>query len=260
VTTNIEQTIESLAGDVVEKRQSLDDGLFALQTWFDQHVKLLGDEERVAFSERLNAEKDSAKREGQPHGDDLSLVSSVLRLHAMRLLYRYDETARPKTDVPADSPYQRGHYRFQNALREAELATNEARVDTAIANAHMILEDVSANRRWLQDAIMHLETASQKDLIRLAEAIPLPEKIQLNILQRASFALLGIKQEEIGRRNLQSLRQVAHLQTKQLAEMAQLLAASFKSIEDSAGWEQAMQILTKFDRDIPEDNNEVLRN
>ncbi len=247
--TNIESTIENLAGDVVEKRQSLDDALFALQTWFDRSITLLGEDERVAFSERLNSEKDSAKREDQPHGDDLSLISSVLRLHAMRLLYRYDESARPKGDVSNESPYQRARLRFQTALREAEIATNEARVDTAIANAHNILEDWSANRRWLQDAVVRLEKASQKDLVRLAEAVPLPDAIPLNLIQRLTFGLLGIKQDEIGRRSLQSLRQVALLQTKQLAEMAQLLAASFKSIDDSVGEQQAMQLLSKFSED-----------
>ncbi len=246
---SIEETIETLAGDVVEKRQSLDDALFGLQTWFDRNVKLLGEDERIAFSQRLNAEKDTVKRAGQPQGDDLSLISSILRLHAMRLLYRFDEAARPEADTTNDTPYQRGRRRFQQALRESELTMNEARVDTAIANAHNLLEDLQANRRWLQDALTRVEKASQKDLVRLAEAIPLPESIPLSLIQRVTFTVLGIRQEELGRRNLQSIRQMAVLQTTQLAEMVKLLASSFKAIEDSAGEQQAMDILAKFDNE-----------
>src|SRR5260221_8263154 len=45
----------------------------------------------------------------------------------------------------------------------------------------------------------------------------------------------GIKQEEIGRRNLQSLKRLAELQNNQLIEMAHLLAESFSAIEDPIG-------------------------
>src|SRR5690349_19724792 len=92
---NIEVLIDTLTNDVVERRQSLDDALFALQSWFDKNVELMDADERISFSNRLNAEKDAAQRDGRPHGDDASLVASVLRLHIMRLLYRYDERQQP---------------------------------------------------------------------------------------------------------------------------------------------------------------------
>lgn len=242
---NIEVLIDTLTNDVVEKRQSLDDALFAMQSWFDHNVELMGDDDRVAFSSRLNAEKDAVQREGRPHGDDASLVASVLRLHVMRLLYRYDETHQQKQPSLEDGPYERARRRLQTALRETEIAINEARVDTAIANAHNIMDDRGANRRWLQDALTRLQTVAQKDLIKLAASVPMPTMPPLNPLQKAGFWILGIKQEEIGRRNLQSLRQLAELQNHQLIEMARLLVESFSAIEDPIGTKQALTLLTE---------------
>jgi len=242
---NIEVLIDTLTNDVIERRQSLDDALFALQSWFDHNVELMDDDERVSFSNKLNAEKDAAQRDGRPHGDDASLVASVLRLHIMRLLYRYDERHQPATHPLDDSPYERARRRLQSALRETEIAINEARVDTAIANAHTIMDDRSANRRWLQDALTRLQTVAQKDLVKLANAVPMPNLPPLNPLQRAGFWILGIKQEEIGRRNLQSLKRLAELQNNQLIEMAHLLAESFSAIEDPIGTKQAMTLLTE---------------
>ncbi len=121
---NIEVLIDTLTNDVIERRQSLDDALFALQSWFDHNVELMDDDERVSFSNKLNAEKDAAQRDGRPHGDDASLVASVLRLHIMRLLYRYDERHQPATHPLDDSPYERARRRLQSALRETEIAIN----------------------------------------------------------------------------------------------------------------------------------------
>ena len=250
---NIEVLIDTLTNDVVDKRQSLDDALFAMQSWFDHNVELMSEDDRVSFSGKLNAEKDANKREGQPHGDDASLVASVLRLHIMRLLYRYDEVHAQKPPSLDDSPYGRGRRRLQTALRETEMAINEARVDTAIANAHNIMEDRGANRRWLQDALTRLQTVGQKDLVKLASSIPMPPLPPLNPLQKAGFWVLGIKQEEIGRRNLQSLRQLAELQNNQLVEMARLLVESFSAIEDPIGTKQALTLLTELGAEEKED-------
>jgi len=248
----IDETIATLTADINEKRQSLDDGLFALQAWFDRNVELFNDDERTAFSDRLNAEKNAAKSDSTDsntttaaQGDDSSLISSVLRLHAMRLLYRFDERRRSIPALTTTSAYARAKQRLQVALREAELALNEARVDTAIANAHNILEDRGANRRWLQDALTRLQTLAHKDLVKLAEAVPAPDLPPLNPLQRAGFWLLGIKQEEIGRRTLLSLRKLAQLQTNQLTEMANLLLGSFEAIEDNLGIQQALRLLAQ---------------
>jgi hypothetical protein len=242
---NIEVLIDTLTNDVVERNQSLDGALFALQSWFDQNVESMDDDERVNFSNKLNAEKDATQREGQPHGDDASLVSSVLRLHVMRLLYRYDEKQQSVAPPLDDTPYERARRRLQIALRETELAVNEARVDTAIANAHNIMDDRNANRRWLQDALTRLQTVAQKDLLRMANSVPMPTMPPLNPFQKAGFWVLGITQEEIGKRNLLSLKKLATLQNNQLIEMAHLLAESFGAIEDPIGAKQAQTLLTE---------------
>src|SRR5258708_17585538 len=143
----IEETIAALTADISEKRQSLDDGLFALQAWFDRNVELFNDDERTAFSDRLNAEKPTAGAQG----DDSSLIGSVLRLHAMRLLYRFDERKRSIPPLTTTTPYARGKQRLQVALREAQLALYAPRVDPPIGNAHPILENGRPTRRCCQE-------------------------------------------------------------------------------------------------------------
>ncbi len=243
----LNETISDLTSAVTGQRQSLDDALFVLQTWIDRNAQFMTEDDHEAFSAKLSAEKATQVRNGQPYGDDYSLVSSVLRLHATRLLYRYDERREGPPASDDDSVYGRARRRLRLALREAELALNEARVDTAIANAHQILADPGANRRWLQDALTRLQGVASKDVIRLAEAVPMPDLPSLNIFQRLMFLVLGIKQEEIARRSLQSLRQVAELQHSQLVEMAKLLADSFTAIGDRPGAQQALSLLAKLE-------------
>jgi hypothetical protein len=241
------ETVNNLTIDVTARRQSLDDALFTLQAWVDRNASLMTEADRAAFSETLAAEKDSQIRDGQPYGDDASLVASVLRLHAMRLLYRADEQRQGPIPLDDESRYGRARHRLQMALREAELAINEARVDAAIANAHHILADRGANRRWLQDALTRLQPIAAKDLVKLADAVPAPELLSLNIVQRLLFRILGIQQEEIARRSLQSLRHLAELQHSQLTEMVKLLADSFDAIEDRPGAQQALALLAKLE-------------
>jgi hypothetical protein len=231
----LDETIKAFAEATANKRQSLDDALSELQKWIDQ-----------TFSATLSAEKDPAEREGKPYGDDTSLILSVLRLHAMRLLYRFDERREGRPDSDDTTPYGRARHQFAVAVREAEIAINEARVDTAIANAHQILMDRKANLRWLQDALTRMQTVAQKDLVKLAEAIPTPETQPLTLLERIGFRVLGIRQEEIARRNLKSLRHIAELQTSQLVEMARLLADSFSAIGDNVSAQQALSLMAKF--------------
>ncbi len=243
----LDETISELSGAVTAKRQSLDDALFALQSWIDRSAQFMTDADREAFTEKLNAEKEPQVVDGQPYGDDYSLVSSVLRLHATRLLYRLDERREGPPRPDDDSPYGRARHRLRLALREAELALNEARVDTAIANAHQILADASANRRWLQDALTRIQVITSKDVIRLAEAVPMPDLPSLNLFQRVIFRVLGIKQEEIARRSQESLRKVAQLQHNQLVEMVKLLADSFDASGDRLGAQQALALLAKLE-------------
>src|SRR5262245_6278607 len=192
-------TIKSLTEDTVAGRQTLEGALFALQAWTDRRAEFMTEEDRNQFSQILNEEKSAPEQDGKPRGDDSSLVASVLRLHAMRLLYRFDDLRERKVapSSPNDTPYGRATLRLQRALRETELAINEARVDTMIANAQNIMNDKGANRRWLQDALTRLQSVAQKDLIRLAESVPMPDLPPLNIVQRIAFRVTGITQQEI---------------------------------------------------------------
>ncbi len=244
----LNETIDDLAGTVVARKQSLDDALFALQSWLDHNAQFITEADRDEFGETLEAEKEPQVRDGQPYGDDRSLVASVLRLHAMRLLYRLEEQRRGPipVDEEDDSPYARARHRLQVALRETELAINEARVDTAIANAHHILADRGANRRWLQDALTRLQTVAPKNLMEIAREIPEPE-LSLSFLQKITLRVLGIRREELIRRNMQSLHKLAQLQHDQLIEMATLLADSFQAIDDGPGTQQARALLASLE-------------
>ncbi len=241
------ETITDLTSAVTGKRQSLDDALFALQTWVDHNAPLMTEADRNAFSQTLDAEKDATVDEDEPYSSDTSLIASVLRLHAMRLLYRFDERRHgsPVEQPDPNSPYERARYRLQVALRETEIAINEGRIDAAIANAHHILNDRGANRRWLQDSLARVQTVAAKDLIKLAEAVPAPEPPPINILQRAMFLVFGIRQDEIIRRNMRSLRQLAELEHNQLLELAKLLADSFEAIGDRPGAKQARSLVER---------------
>jgi hypothetical protein len=73
----------------------------------------------------------------------------------------------------------------------------------------------------------------------------MPEPPPLNILQRLVFLVLGIKQEEIARRTVQSLNQMAELQRTQLVEMITLLADAFAAIDDAPGAQQALALLAR---------------
>jgi hypothetical protein len=243
--TTINDTINDLTKEIATGKQSLDDSLFALQTWLDQKSQLMSEDELQAFSETVNAEKDPQMRDGKPYGDDESLVASVLRLHAMRLLYRKGEQKRRAPKAQDNSPYERAKGRLQLALHEIDIAINEARVDTTIANAQNLLADQRANRRWLQDALARLQAVSAKNTMKLVEAMPVPDLPRLSIFQRLTFRILGIRQEELARRSLLSLRQVAVLQHEQLVEMARLLVDSFEAVGDDPGKQQAMALLTR---------------
>jgi hypothetical protein len=233
-------TIDQLTAEVNSQKQSLEAALFALQTWLEANAPTLSAADRTEFSQVLIQEK---KKPNQAESDDSSLIASVLRLHAMRLLFRYDaqQTAPLKPDD--ETAYEQAKYRLKLALREVETAVNEARIDTAIANAHHILGDKGANRRWLQDALIRVQTVAAKDLTRLAANIPLPETPQLTLWQRIMFRIYGIRQEEIAKRTVASLRQIADLQLTQMAEMATLLAESFNAIDDKLSAQQALAIL-----------------
>jgi hypothetical protein len=242
--------LQDLVDQVASKKANLEDALFKLQTWIDQNAPALTEADRQEFATVLRAEKAEEPADANAQkSSDRSLIASVLRLHAMRLLFRLD-ASREVTPLPApedDTIYAQKKHRLKLALQEVETAVNEARIDTAIANAHGLLGDTGANRRWLHDALIRIQTVAAKDLNRMAETIPTPPLPSLNLLQRIMFRVYGIKQEEIARRTLTSLRQIAALQTSQIAEMATLLADSFNAVGDKLGAQQALAILTRLE-------------
>ncbi|MBX3086828.1 MAG: hypothetical protein KF716_34665 [Anaerolineae bacterium] len=233
-------TLDQLTADVASQKQSLEAALFALQSWLDANAPSLSPSDRTEFSQVLVQEKKN-RTEGQ--SDDTTLIASVLRLHAMRLLFRFDAQQAEPLKPEDDTAYAQAKYRLKVSLREVETAVNEARIDTAIANAHHILGDRGANRRWLQDALIRIQTAAAKDLHRLAESIPQPDTPPLTFWQRIMFRIYGIRQEEIAKRTVASLRQIVDLQNAQMTEMATLLAESFNAIDDKLGAQQALGIL-----------------
>lgn len=239
------ETLQNLRDDVIAKRQSLDDALFAVQSWMNTDAARITEADRQEFSQVLSSEKEPSQRDGQAYGDDSSLVASVLRLHAMRLLYRFDDSREPTPHSDDDSAYGRARFRFQGALRDLERAVTEAKIDTAIANAHNILADKRANHRWLQDALVRLQGVAHKDVIKLADSLPLPELPPLSLPRRVMFALLHIKPEDIAHRNMASLRQLAELQTNQLIELIKLLVDSFDAINDRVSAQQALALLLR---------------
>lgn len=235
--------VNQLGADISAHRKSLEDALFDLQAWLEANAPTITAEDRGEFSRVLLSEKAAPDADAGGQSDDLALILSVLRLHAMRLLFRQD-AAHAEPLRPADgSAYERGKLTLKVALREVEAAVNEARIDAAIANAHHILGDRGANRRWLHDALIRVQTVSGKDLVKLAAAIPTPEPPALSWLQKLMLRFYGIRQEEIARRTLASLRDMAQLQNAQMAEMATLLAASFDTAGDRLGAQQALAIL-----------------
>jgi hypothetical protein len=238
--TSLVQTIQDLTRQAAEHKRTLDDALFTLQKWLDSNAPRLTDTDRAEFSALLSSEQEQPER---TESDDASLIGSVLRLHAMRLLYRYDETQREPFKPEDDSLYGEGRFRLRVALREAELAVNEAKIDAAIGNAHGLLNNAAANRRWLHDALQRLQSVSKRNLVQMVEQIPMPETPSLTLPQKIMFRIFGIKQEEIARRSLSSLRQIAEMQTEQMQELAQLLVDSFRAADDSIGAKQAQTLI-----------------
>ncbi len=234
---------------MTSQRELLDDALFVMQSWVTRNAPLMTEADRTDFSQALTSEKNPQQRNGSAYGDDGSLVASILRVHTMRLLFRYDaEHDSIAFDASDDTSYGRASRQLREALRNAEQAMNEARVDTAIANAHQIMGDANANHRWLQDALARLQAAAKTDLLKMVESIPPPAVPTLNIVQRAAFSIFGIKPAEITRRNLHSLHQIAELQTNQLIEMAHLLVSSFEAIDDQPGVTQSLALITRLHR------------
>jgi hypothetical protein len=226
--------IDTVAGSILQGQISLDDGLRDLGHWLDAHANALSQAERRAFSATLDQTS---------QGSNQSLVDSILRLHTTRLLYRYDKTTARSDPTPGDpTPYTEARDKFTNALQESEDAINEARIDIAIANAHHLLGDIDANRRWLDDSLDRLPPLAATDLVALAQAIPAMPMPKLNWWRRFGLKLIGYNFDRFAAKNRASLTTIARMQTDQIIIMAHLIGTSYEAIRDRQRANRAFRI------------------
>ncbi len=225
----LDDHIRALTEAVVRGAQGLDEALNDVERWLDAHAPALSEADRDAFSATLDRESND---------DNTSLVDSVLRMHATRLLYRYDEAAslgaaaRGVVDDAETTPYSVARDQFNAALRQSESGIREARIDIAIANAHHLLGDMHANREWLDSALAHVQPLASLDLVRLADAIPSMPAPRMGALRRIGLRLLGVNLERLAERNRASFHAIAQMQMNQVVLLAHLIGASFEALRE----------------------------
>jgi hypothetical protein len=216
-----------------------------VQAWIERNAHVLTEVDGERLSQALSAEP-KLQTMGEAHGKATWLVVSALRLHALRLLGRLagrQHESSPSAD-DEDLP-GRAKDRFQRGLQDAETVLREVRANVAIANAHRGLADPWASGRWLQDALTRLQSLASRNLTTLAEAIPPPELPRLGPARELMLRVFGIAPEEIARRRTQRLKKEAALRSRQLVEMAQLLAESFAAMGDKPAAQQALELMAK---------------
>jgi hypothetical protein len=221
----LNEKINDLTSKVIGDQSDLDQALAALDDWIRTHGAGLSERERRDFSDSLNQESTN---------DDRSLVDSILKLHTTRLLYRYDRT---RTLPPQFAGDQQSHYgkartAFVEALSASEEGINEARIDVAVANAHQLLRNPAANRRWLDHALDRLPALASLDMVALAEAIPAMPLPRLNIAKRALVKLVGFNFDRLAQENRESMVQIARMQENQIILLAHLVGTSLEAIRE----------------------------
>ena len=229
----IEQ-IHALTETVLSGQHDLDQALNALDYWFVDHAATLSGLERQAFSASLDTESTQ---------DDRSLIDSVLRLHLTRLLYRYDRDRAPSsTEDGCQSAYALARGAFARALQDSEDSVNEARIDIAIANAHHLMGDSSANRRWLDTALDRLPPLVSTDLVTLAQDIPAMPLPKTGLFARAGLKLVGLNFERLAQENRDNFAAIARMQTDQLVILAHLIGTSFETIRERQRAKRAFRL------------------
>ena len=220
----LNEQIEHLTGLVLDGSYSLDDALNAQEHWLDAHMDAITEEERNTFRASLQTESSN---------DNRSLIDSVLKLHTTRLLVRHEVTTTPGLTL-SESPtaYEVARTAYVDALRTSEREINEARIDIAIANAHNLLGNVTANRRWLDIALGRLPDLAHLDLVQLARRVPPMPVPEMSRWKRWSLKLMGISLDKLAARNQDSLVEMALMQTDQIIILAHLVGTSFEAIRD----------------------------
>jgi len=224
--------IDTQTNAVLSGERSLDQALAALDRWFEDHADSLNEGERQAFSAALDRESSE---------DDRSLIDSVLKLHTTRLLYRYDNRA-PSTSEDEPNPYTIARDTFSAALKRSERGINEARIDIAIANAHQLLGDQNANRRWLDTALNRLPDLAAINLVDLAERIPPMPPPKMGRLQRFGLKVMGLDLSRLADDNRQAFSKLAHMQINQLVILAHLVGISLEAIKERQLSKRAFRI------------------
>ncbi len=212
----LDDLIQHLTDAVVARQISLDRALAGLDEWLPPHASDLSQAARESFRASLT---------DPSTGDDRALVGSVLKLHAARLLHRFDRRREPPPPTP-DSPYAQARAALAEALTASEDAISEARIDIAIASAQHLLGDEQAHRRWLSCALDRLPAGAAVDLVALAEAVPDMPPPRLSRWQRAGMRVIGLNFDRLSARNRADLSRIAQLQTVQCVLLAHLLGAT----------------------------------
>jgi hypothetical protein len=226
------EPIHALTETVLNQPDDLDGALVALEQWFDEYADDLTETERRDFSASLDVESTN---------DDRSLIDSVLKLHMTRLLYRYDR-AHSHAPVPAQNDYTRARAAFTGALEQSEDVINESRIDIAIANAHHLLGNPAANRRWLDRALDRLLPLASTPLIKLAEDIPAMPIPRLTPLKRLGLKFMGFNFERLDQENRDSMVAIARMQIDQIITLAHLLGSSFEVIRERQRAQRAFRV------------------
>jgi hypothetical protein len=232
--TTLVEHIEALTSSVLTGHSGLDQALAALENWLDTHITTLTASERQAFS--LSLEQETTN-------NNHSLVDSILKLHAARLLHRHELQYAPDP-VPdeAANGYTRARGQFEQTLRRSEELINEARIDIAIANAHHLLGNITANRRWLDSALTHLNDLAATDLVTMARETPLMPPPQVGPLKRIGLRLAGINLDRLAEYNRDNLALIGQMQNNQIVILAHLLGTSFEAIHERSRARRAFRI------------------
>jgi len=225
--------IDALTETVLSGRRDLDGALTGLERWLTDHAGELTVEDRRAFSATLD--EDSTN-------DSRSLIDSVLKLHATRLLYQHDHAYTPPQAAGGDqSVYAQASGAFTQALRESEDGINETRIDIAIANAQHLLGNAAANRRWLDRALERLPRLAATDLVPLAQAIP-PIPLKIPWLKRVGLKLIGFDFDRLARSNRESLAAIGRMQASQIVILAHLVGTSYEAIHERQLADRAFRV------------------
>lgn len=229
----LDEHIIALTNTVLSGRHGLDETLAAVEEWIAANGRRMSGDEVAAFRATLDRESTN---------DDRSLIDSVLRLHATRLLYRYDQP-QPAPSPNDDTEYGRARDAFNAALRESEDGIREARIDIAIANAHHLLGNITGNRHWLDAALERVQAIASLDLPELVNVIPAMPLPKMGMFKRAGLRLLGLDLSQLSERNRESFAEIARMQTNQIVLLADLIGASFNVIRERQRANRAFRVV-----------------